>query len=88
MLFPRSDGRDNFLRKDVLRPTATPLGGGGDATRRSLSCDDTVPAEPLRLAWIQACGAADESRTVLRFVRGIVGGGGIEGDVGDALNDS
>jgi hypothetical protein len=38
--------KDSFFRSGVLQVTPEPLGGGGEATHGSLSCDNTVPTEP------------------------------------------
>lgn len=80
MLLLRNEGKESFFRNEVLRITPEPF-GRGEATRRSLSCDDTVPAEPFRLGKCHV-GGNDISCITALFERGI---GGI---VCDELDES
>jgi hypothetical protein len=81
MLLPRSEGRDSFFRNDALRVTP----GGGEATRTSLSCDDTVATDPCRRTKLHPCGA--EGSCIVP--RGTLGEGGIDEEVGeDELGNS
>ena len=85
MLRDRIEGKDSFFRNDELR--ATP--GGGEATRGSLSCDDTVPTEPFRRAKFHVWEDDKDSCIVLRLPRGKPGGGmGMAEAVGDIQGDS
>ena len=84
MLFPRSEGRDSFFRNDALRETPELL-GGGDATRTSLSCDDTVATDPCRRTKLHPCEVGGSCMVP----RGTLGGGGIDEEVGeDKLGNS
>jgi hypothetical protein len=61
MLHNRSECKDSFFRNDEVHVTP----GGGEATCRSLSCDDTVPTEPFRWAKFHVWGDDNDSCIVL-----------------------